>query len=269
MFAASLRAGRYGWKIASKPLTTFRGGLCVFALVTIFVAGTTPAGATRVAATATTNVTVTAAKPSEFRFTLSRSTVPTGTVVFKVTNAGTLPHDFEIAGRKTKLITPGDSATLSVTFAKAGKYPYFCTVSGHAAAGMKGVLTVGTQAAKPVAVKFGAALNVAQERPHPKGTTTGASGRFTATLTGRRLKWRLTFSHLSGRATAAAIHEARRGKIGPAIVTLCTRCTSPRSGTAQLSAAKVAALKKGLTYVTVRTVRNKAGEIRGQITQAK
>jgi hypothetical protein len=82
---------------------------------------------------------------------------------------------------------------------------------------MKGVLTVGAPAAKPVAVTFGAALNVAQERPHPKGTTIGESGRFTATLTGRRLKWRLTFTHLSGRATAADIHQARRGKIGPEI----------------------------------------------------
>ncbi len=47
--------------------------------------------------------------------------------------------------------------------------------------------------------KFKAALNVGQEVPHPKGTKVGASGRFTATLTGTSLKWRLTFAHLSGR----------------------------------------------------------------------
>jgi uncharacterized cupredoxin-like copper-binding protein len=29
-----------------------------------------------------------------------------------------------------------------VTFLKAGKYPYLCTVTGHAAAGMKGTFTV-------------------------------------------------------------------------------------------------------------------------------
>src|SRR5262249_47222945 len=53
----------------------------------------------------------------------------------------------------------------------------------------------------PRPVKFSAALNVGQERPHPKGTKVGAAGRFTATLTGTTLHWRLTFAHLSGPAT--------------------------------------------------------------------
>ncbi|MGZ6581380.1 MAG: cupredoxin domain-containing protein [Gaiellaceae bacterium] len=90
----------------------------------------------------TTTVTVTAARPSEFHFTLSKSTVLKGTVVFKVTNKGTIPHDFKIAGRKTALIQPGKTATLRVIFRKAGRFTYMCTVSGHAAAGMKGVLRV-------------------------------------------------------------------------------------------------------------------------------
>ena len=64
------------------------------------------------------------------------------------------------------------------------------------------------QAKTPRPVKFSAALNVGQERPHPKGTKVGAAGRFTATLTGTTLTWRLTFSHLSGPASAAHIHMA-------------------------------------------------------------
>ena len=90
----------------------------------------------------TTTVAVTAAKPSEFHFTLSKRTVLKGTVVFKVTNKGTIPHDFKIAGRKTALIQPGKTATLRVVFRKAGRFTYMCTVPGHAAAGMKGVLRV-------------------------------------------------------------------------------------------------------------------------------
>ena len=90
----------------------------------------------------TTTVAVTAAKPSEFHFTLSKRTVLKGTVVFKVTNKGTIPHDFKIAGRKTALIQPGKTATLRVVFRKAGRFTYMCTVPGHAAAGMKGTLTV-------------------------------------------------------------------------------------------------------------------------------
>src|SRR3954453_22079526 len=82
-------------------------------------------------------VTVTA---TEFKFKLSTTSVPHGAVTFTVVNKGALPHDFKIAGHKTPLIKPGKSAKLTVTL-KAGKFPYVCTVAGHAAAGMKGKLT--------------------------------------------------------------------------------------------------------------------------------
>jgi uncharacterized cupredoxin-like copper-binding protein len=91
---------------------------------------------------AATTDAVTAGKPQELRFTLAKKTVSKGAVTFKVTNKGTLSHDFKIAGKKTPLVAPGKSATLKITFKKAGKYPYLCTVPGHAAAGMKGTLTV-------------------------------------------------------------------------------------------------------------------------------
>jgi uncharacterized cupredoxin-like copper-binding protein len=89
-----------------------------------------------------TAVTVTAGSPSEFRFKLSKTKVPHGSVTFTVKNAGAVPHDFKIAGKKTKLLNPQQSAKLTVTFAKAGKYPYLCTVPSHAVLGMKGTLTV-------------------------------------------------------------------------------------------------------------------------------
>ncbi len=94
------------------------------------------------ASSSATTVSVTAGKPSELRFTLSKKTVPRGSVTFKVANRGTLSHDFKIAGKKTKLLAKGKSATLTASFPKAGKYAFLCTVSGHAAGGMKGVLTV-------------------------------------------------------------------------------------------------------------------------------
>ena len=117
--------------------------------------------------------------------------------------------------------------------------------------------------------KFKAALNVGQEVPHPKGTKVGASGRFTATLTGTSLKWRLTFAHLSGSATQAHIHMAVKGKSGPVIVPLCTPCKSPVSGTATVTAAQITAMKGRKMYVNVHTAKNPAGEIRGQITVAR
>jgi uncharacterized cupredoxin-like copper-binding protein len=48
----------------------------------------------------------------------------------------------KIDGKKTPVLRPGRAARLVVKLAKRGKYPYLCTVPGHAAAGMKGVFTV-------------------------------------------------------------------------------------------------------------------------------
>jgi uncharacterized cupredoxin-like copper-binding protein len=91
---------------------------------------------------ARTHRTIVFVKAKEFSFVLSTRSVAEGTVIFNVTNAGKLAHDFKIAGIKTPLLKPGKKASLVVKFAKKGKFPYLCTVPGHAAAGMKGVLTV-------------------------------------------------------------------------------------------------------------------------------
>jgi uncharacterized cupredoxin-like copper-binding protein len=79
---------------------------------------------------------------SEFRFVLSSKSAKRGIVIFKVKNVGKVSHDFSINGRKTKMISPGKSDTLRVTFLRKGTYPYKCTVPGHAAAGMKGVFKI-------------------------------------------------------------------------------------------------------------------------------
>ena len=97
--------------------------------------------ATALASPTATSVTVTAGKPSELHFTLSKTSVPAGVVTFRVTNKGKSTHDFKISGKKTKLLAAGKSATLRVTL-KKGKAAFLCTVPGHAAAGMKGTVTV-------------------------------------------------------------------------------------------------------------------------------
>jgi len=216
---------------------------------------------------AVTSVTVTAGKPSEFAFKLSKTAIPVGVVSFKVTNAGAIVHDFQIAGKKTRNLTPGQSQTITVNIKKAGSYQYLCTVSGHAAAGMKGVLEARSSAAAPV--KLSATLNAAQEVPRPKGAPAKATGHLTATLTGQTLRWKLSFSHLSSKTTGAHIHSAVRGKAGPVLVALCGPCTSPKSGTAKLTRAQATAIKNGRTYTNVHTTKNADGEIRGQITRTK
>jgi uncharacterized cupredoxin-like copper-binding protein len=87
-------------------------------------------------ADATVNVTA-----YDLGFKLSTKTVSRGIVIFKVKNTGQLQHDFKIDGRKTKLLSHNQTATLRVVM-KKGSYAYICTVPGHAAGGMKGVLKV-------------------------------------------------------------------------------------------------------------------------------
>jgi uncharacterized cupredoxin-like copper-binding protein len=97
-------------------------------------------------APAPTKVTVTM---TDFKFKLSKASVKTGTVIFTVVNKGKVAHDFKIGGKKTPKLAPGKSAKLTVKFTKKGKFAYICTVPGHAAAGMKGKLPVGTKVVPP------------------------------------------------------------------------------------------------------------------------
>ena len=79
---------------------------------------------------------------TDYDFALSKLRLMHGKVTFRVVNTGEVIHDFKIAGKKTPIFTTGQSGALRVAFKKPGKYPFICTVPGHVAAGMKGVLTV-------------------------------------------------------------------------------------------------------------------------------
>src|SRR5471030_2925065 len=97
----------------------------------------------QVSAAKATVITVTAGKPSELAFKLSKlSNIAVGSVTFKVTNTGALPHDFKICtkavtsdkansctGKVTTLLAKGKTATLTVTL-KKGEYEFLCTVAG-------------------------------------------------------------------------------------------------------------------------------------------
>jgi uncharacterized cupredoxin-like copper-binding protein len=116
------------------PFRTAVLSAAVVAVIAAALAG--PGLASRTRSTAAVTVTAT-----EFKFKVAPTTVKHGSVVFTLVNKGKLPHDFKIGSKKTALVAPGKSAKLTVTL-KAGKFPYLCTVKGHAAAGMKGTLTV-------------------------------------------------------------------------------------------------------------------------------
>jgi glucose/arabinose dehydrogenase len=84
----------------------------------------------------------------DFSFALSRKSVPVGsTVRFVVRNRGAQPHDFLVKKKRTRLLRPGQTQTITVAFPKMGRFAFLCTISGHARLGMRGQFGV---AVKPV-----------------------------------------------------------------------------------------------------------------------
>lgn len=132
-----------------------------------------------------------------------------------------------------------------------------------AAVGVLGV-TAGSLAATR-SVSWSTKLTAAQEIPAQAVMASAAHGAFTATLSGRELNWKLTFSKLSGPATAAHIHLGAKGKAGNVLIPLCGPCKSGVSGSAALTVAVTKDFTKHLLYVNVHTAKNPAGEIRGQL----
>jgi uncharacterized cupredoxin-like copper-binding protein/cytochrome c2 len=140
------------------------------AAVGFTASGALSAPARQLAVKPVATITVTAGKPSEFRFKLSKTKITKpGLVVFKVRNGGKIQHSFKVCsspkggtkntcvGKATKVLAPGKTATLSITL-KKGTFEYLCTVPGHAAAGMKGL--------------FGVAVNVPVTTTTPTPVTT-------------------------------------------------------------------------------------------------
>jgi uncharacterized cupredoxin-like copper-binding protein len=84
---------------------------------------------------------------SEWKVELSQGTITSGSVTFTVTNAGSIPHAFEVEGegveRETAVIQPGSTATLTLTL-KPGTYDVYCPVGqdSHKHLGMETHLRV-------------------------------------------------------------------------------------------------------------------------------
>ncbi len=84
----------------------------------------------------------------------------------------------------------------------------------------------------------------------------------------KKLSWKVTYSGLSGPATAAHFHgPAEAGKNAGVAVLIGNNPTSPAKGTATLTDAQAADLAGGRWYVNVHTGANRGGEIRGQVAK--
>jgi hypothetical protein len=117
------------------------------------------------------------------------------------------------------------------------------------------------------AEKFKATLDAKSEVP-----PTTSSGKGTADIdydpASKKLSWKLTYSGLTGPATAAHFHgPAEPGKNAGVAVAIPNATSSPAEGSATLTAAQAADLEAGKYYVNVHTAANPGGEIRGQVTK--
>jgi hypothetical protein len=117
--------------------------------------------------------------------------------------------------------------------------------------------------------RFSAVLRAGQEVSRPTGKTTAALGHFNAKVSDKTLRWTLTFSHLSGRATVARLNKGVRGTNGVSFKSLCRMCVSPTHGTLTLTASQLDSLLHGRAYVNIHTAKNTRGEIRGQISRVR
>lgn len=97
-----------------------------------------------------TTLRIQADKTNKLAFNTKALTAKAGKVTIVMTNPSILPHNVAIrAGTsakskliaKGKVVTKGGTSTVSAVL-KPGKYRFVCTVPGHEAGGMWGILTV-------------------------------------------------------------------------------------------------------------------------------
>lgn len=117
-------------------------------------------------------------------------------------------------------------------------------------------------------VSFKADLSAASQVPPNTSKGTG-SATVTYDTVSKQLTWNVTFSGLTGNATAAHFHgPAEPGKNAGVAVPI-PGTASPMVGSATLTDVQAADLMAGKWYVNIHTADNKGGEIRGQVVKGK
>lgn len=83
----------------------------------------------------------------EYSFTLSRTTVPAGKVIFEFVNQGQDEHNLNVLPSEGPLAgafpdTPSKSVSDQAVILRAGSYTLFCSLPEHKQKGMKATLLV-------------------------------------------------------------------------------------------------------------------------------
>ncbi|WP_028137537.1 CHRD domain-containing protein [Bradyrhizobium japonicum] len=117
------------------------------------------------------------------------------------------------------------------------------------------------------AEKLKATLDGKSEVPPTAGSGTGTA-ELNYDAASKKLTWTVTYSGLSGPATAAHFHgPAEAGKNAGVAVAIPNAAASPVKGEATLTDAQAADLLGGKYYINIHTAANPGGEIRGQVTK--
>jgi uncharacterized cupredoxin-like copper-binding protein len=127
---------------ATRLWASVAAALAVFLLVTIVLAyggGAQPAPAAAAQDTEPINVSL-----AEFSITPDALTATAGApLAFAISNDGQAEHDFTVdQGPQSETLAPGDTTTLESEGLEAGTYRVFCSLPGHADAGMEATLEV-------------------------------------------------------------------------------------------------------------------------------
>ena len=129
---------------------------------------------------------------------------------------------------------------------------------------MKGQSGMGMNSANMVALST--QLRASSEVPPNASQGTGSVDAMLNKET-NLLRWKVSYSGLSGPATAGHFHgPAAAGANAGVVVPWSSTMTSPMEGSATLTPAQAADLMAGRWYANVHTAANPGGEVRGQMT---
>lgn len=145
------------------------------------------------------------------------------------------------------------------------------SILGYCFGGAGAALLALTSRSQAATTEFKADLKPSSEVP-PNNTSGSGSATVTLDPSSNKITWNVTFSGLSGPATAAHIHgPAGAGKNAGVLIWLSTKgkpAPSPLTGSATMTAAQAQDLMNGQCYVNVHTAANPGGEIRGQLAKS-
>jgi len=114
-------------------------------------------------------------------------------------------------------------------------------------------------------VSYKADLKASTEVPPNDSKGTGVV-EATYDTTSKKFSWTITYSGLTGPATAAHFHgPAAANATAPPVVPLSGDLASPIKGNATLTDAQAADLQAGRWYFNIHTAAHPVGELRGQV----